>query len=380
MECVFFLGQYPELSTAELQAVLPNSKLEVLGSHECALNLELAPAQLLAQRLGGIVKVGVIRQRLSSASIEMIYDALSTCLASQDKVTFSLAERGRDHLPKLDPIKFKKILQHQGKKVRFIAGSRRGVSAATSIHNSHLTELTVLNTQSEVIVIETVAVQDVDAWAYRDRAKPYADHKKGMLPPKVARMMVNLALGPTNSNQATVYDPFCGTGTILLEAVTLGFPTLGSDADPAAVTGAQKNLDWLTQNQKLAASYRVFEQDATHVTQIDTHQPITALVTEPFLGKPKPKEEDLPGMFKGLEKLYLGFFKQWKQILANQARLVVVFPEVETAGKTYSLDHLIDKLADFGYTTTSQPLSYSRPQAIVKRQIRQFVYLPGVTN
>lgn len=31
---------------------------------------------------------------------------------------------------------------------------------------------------------------------------------------------------------------------------------------------------------------------------------VDCIVTEPFLGKQNPKEEDIPGMFKGLEKMY----------------------------------------------------------------------------
>ena len=33
------------------------------------------------------------------------------------------------------------------------------------------------------------------AWFKRDRAKPYSDRHKGLLPPKIARILVNLALG-----------------------------------------------------------------------------------------------------------------------------------------------------------------------------------------
>jgi len=38
----------------------------------------------------------------------------------------------------------------------------------------------------------------------------------GMLPPKLAQMMINLSLGNT------IYDPFVGLGTVLIESVHMG--------------------------------------------------------------------------------------------------------------------------------------------------------------
>jgi hypothetical protein len=56
---------------------------------------------------------------------------------------------------------------------------------------------------------------------------------------------------------------------------------------------------------------------------------------------------------------------------------VIIFPTVTTADArgrehTYALDKIIDKLETFGYTTLSKPVLYSRPNAIVKRQIYRF--------
>jgi hypothetical protein len=103
-------------------------------------------------------------------------------------------------------------------------------------------------------------------------------------------------------------------------------------------------------------------------------KPVTHIVTEPFLGKPTPQEAEVANIFKGLEKLYLGVFKQWQTILADQAEVVIVLPLVETSRHTFNLEGLIDKLANLGYTTVFQPIIYKRPQAIVQRQIIKFKY------
>lgn len=60
------------------------------------------------------------------------------------------------------------------------------------------------------------------------------------LEPRLARALLNLARVPTGG---TVYDPFCGTGGLLLEAAQMGLRAVGSDLDPRMVEGSRRNLD-----------------------------------------------------------------------------------------------------------------------------------------
>lgn len=218
------------------------------------------------------------------------------------------------------------------------------------------------------------------AWLQRDRNKPYSDHKKGMLPPKVARMMVNIAAGQwqklhgDRATQPTLYDPFCGSGTVLLEASLRGLPVIGSDIDAAAVAGSKKNLQWLQKKQQLTPKSQIFQADVSHVSGDEADFPVALLVTEPFLGKPRPQPEQVPNIFKGLGKLYLGAFKNWRQLLEDGAVVCCVFPRVTIAGKTHTLTSLIDKLEELGYSTLFGAMQYSRPEAIVKREIYLFKY------
>lgn len=56
---------------------------------------------------------------------------------------------------------------------------------------------------------------------------------------KLGRCMVNLARLKENK---TVCDPFCGTGTILLEAESMGIHSIGIDFDPKMCDITRKNL------------------------------------------------------------------------------------------------------------------------------------------
>ena len=63
-------------------------------------------------------------------------------------------------------------------------------------------------------------------------------HQPGSLKPPVAAAM--LRLGQLHADQC-VLDPFCGAGTILIEAALLGGQASGGDHDPAALSFAQLN-------------------------------------------------------------------------------------------------------------------------------------------
>ena len=69
----------------------------------------------------------------------------------------------------------------------------------------------------------------------------------GALRPTVAAALVRLAVAdvePLVTAQG-VYDPFCGTGTIVAEAMYLGLPVFGSDVDEEAVLATRARLSRL---------------------------------------------------------------------------------------------------------------------------------------
>ena len=71
----------------------------------------------------------------------------------------------------------------------------------------------------------------------RPRKKPFF-HPSAM-PSKMARCMVNLAHA---SAESILLDPFCGTGTSLIEATYIGCRAIGIDAQKRMILGTKKNL------------------------------------------------------------------------------------------------------------------------------------------
>ena len=93
------------------------------------------------------------------------------------------------------------------------------------------------------------------------------------MPSKVARCMVNLA---HTSAELVLLDPFCGTGTSLIEATYIGCRAVGVDAQKKMILGTRKNL-------------RFFNIDAEGLVLADSRNPpffkVDCVVTDPPYGR-----------------------------------------------------------------------------------------------
>jgi tRNA (guanine10-N2)-dimethyltransferase len=137
----------------------------------------------------------------------------------------------------------KKSLRERGS-VRLITPKEGTAVTAAQLSANHVLrsgfELLVVIDGKRMILALTIGVQDIDWYNRRDYGRPARSAKVGMLPPKLAQVMVN------TTKASTVYDPFCGTGVVLQEALLMGRLAVGSDLSPEMVEASRRNLDWLT--------------------------------------------------------------------------------------------------------------------------------------
>lgn len=375
MEFIIFLGRTFELATAEALAVLaaryPEADPVSLGSFWLKVQLpSLEEAVALQVLLGGTVKIAQIDKvvgDLETVELESEVATLLSTLAKDSKIDFGVAEIGRNSLQALHLIGIKKELAKLGVSSRFVESTREGLSASVLLHQN-VDEVMVLRFEGTIYLGHTIAIQNIDEWSERDRSKPAFDKKHGMLPPKVARMMLNLAM-PGESAGKRVLDPFCGTGTVVLEAMTLGIEGIGSDLRIEAVGQTQKNAEWLQKTKGITTPFRAVVSDATKLTPELLGGFVDAIVAEGFLGPLTPKAGALPNIFKGIGKLYKGSFKQWTKILNPGSLICIALPRVKVKNTIYSLSELIDSLEEFGYNSVSSPFIYDRPDAVVQREI-----------
>ncbi len=378
MKHFFALGNTPELSFLELTSTFQTVNFQRITQTWVMSNMsDDFDAKQAMDVLGGIVKIASqVAQWSADTSEDKIKQEIADYLISQvkdNKILFAFAQN--QPIFELSTSDFKLLLKEAKVKSRYLDSTNRGVKAVIWLNKINIVDLILVHDKEQIYLLKTEAMQDIDNWTNKDRNKPYADRKKGMIPPKVARMMVNLAMSGYKANyKPKLLDPFCGTGTILMEAALLGCVPFGSDLDYKSVLGSIKNMDWLNEQYSLKKNYHFVRRDVSQIRPTDFPEKVDLIVTEPFLGRQTPQEKKLPNIFKGLEKLYLGAFNTWTKILADKARVVIVFPRVEISGRIYNLNNLIDKLALKGYTRQVAPIIYARKNALVQREIHIFDY------
>lgn len=352
------LGHSPALSTLELTALGYSPRL--LDDHLAVVEDERITSQ--ADRLGGTTRVMQTVQPTSQATFLADLQVLVEQSGAKNHAFTNYTSHP------VTSAELSRLKSSLARPVRFLSFNSSGHSLV-AIRKQHVAEFSLLEDNGQLVIARSKWIQDADAWVLRDRKRPYQNIKRGMLPPKLARIMVNLA---THGEMVTLLDPFCGTGTILMEAALLGHPVVGSDLDPAAVKGSEANLAWLkTRYPKLESNtFHLYSVDAVHV---DQHvQAIDSIATEPYLGpliEPQhlPRPDKLQDIARGLDKLYRGCLRAWHPLLPAAGRVAMVIPAFHLGDKVIPTLG-VDAIKRLGYNIESQT-DYSQKDAIVVRKI-----------
>lgn len=371
---IALLGTNQALALEELRVVLmrlqSDAQLRLIGNQLVEISeITLDPISLLKE-LGGTVK---LLEPLPEGDVtQVIVDDLSE---SQDgRVRYCISSFSSESVEPLS-IDVKKLLAQKSipARYRLPESPRSSAGLGDQWHDYILYEHDTC-----VSVAKTVAVQEIDRWAWKDRGRPWVDPRSGMLPPKIARIMINLGLGSNSINRgkSIVLDPFCGSGTILTEGLDMGLCMYGSDVSSLAVEQSRANCSWFQAEDPAfyAARWRVDHRDVMDIS-IDTYRNVSSLVAivfEGYLGPPHMPENKVKNMHKGLRKLYIGALKRLRPLLQPGNRIVCALPLYVTDEGVKSFDDLIDSCEKYGYTSPVEPFVYGRASAKVKRSIYVF--------
>ena len=358
----YFLGNTPPLSQLELESVT-HSEFEAVTSH-IIRGVEDESLMTRISTVGGLRKVAkTIKTGLKNDVITLLEESLKDVPNKNVAIT----DYANVSLDKSD---LHTLKSNVTRPIRFVSMDT-GEHELVMLSHQHVAELNILPDRLDevnVVIAITNWIFDAEDWIKRDRNKPYRDIKRGMLPPKVARIMANLAL--RGDNTKSLYDPFCGTGTVLTEVALLGSYTLyGSDTNPDAITGSMANLDWLCDIYRLEGTkYQIQLADATH----PPYASVDCIATEPYMGPLLDERNPLPldkikDIARGLDKLYRGAFKSWHNILPVGGRVVMTIPSFAVYGRVIPTIS-VDTIVSLGYNCISS-VAYGKPGATVIRNI-----------
>lgn len=369
------LGSHPDLSYAEVEAVctgLPG--VSVQRAHSCALLHATQPidAQALMQRLGGTIKIVEI---VGPFDEDAMSDWLMERIDEGSKFHFGFSlyaleagvpVRGDWKTLHTLGLAMKRALKNAGISARFVE-SREIALSSVIVHKERLlkngVEIVLLKrAHGEMFFGYTLAVQPFQEFAKRDFGRPSRDARSGMLPPKVARMLVNLS---QPSRGSVILDPFCGSGTVLQEALLMGFANVrGSDHSAKAVADTKRNLEWMKLQAVPLTTERVEDLGTSRTLRPSS---VDRIVFEGYLGDPSPKPQRLVEMQQEMIQLYTAAFRSFDVILRSTGVIVAALPFWVFGPAEKHLD--IKKIVGTTFHITKGPFLYKRPQSIVGREI-----------
>jgi tRNA G10 N-methylase Trm11 len=379
----FILGRNPELSFIEIVTFLNTNRVSYnVNSYSTEVVLidseNMVGDQEIVNSLGGTVKFGIVHDVLSldedETKLEKVFSSGNLTnkyfSSSVGKIHYgiSLYDGGDGlHLVRLMEKKLLKFnllikekLKENGINSGFVRIKERYISSVSVEKNRLLrngAEIVIIFKGNQLFIGHTLSVQEYGGFSYRDMAKPNKDKKSGIMPPKLARIMLNLA---KIGKDSVLLDPFCGSGTILLEAVILGIiKMIGSDISVNAVNDTRNNIKWIFDRfnpgnnplKKEAFQIELFQSDVKKIPDKIGSGFVSAIVTEPYLGPPlygKPTEFSAKRIISDLEQLYINAFIAFDKLLEHQGCVVIIFPVFEINSKIFFID-ILSKLEKLGF-------------------------------
>jgi len=392
MQYFFILGRIPELSIVELLkfALFHEGKsFKVKEASEKFIILETEQKIDLSfwqKQLGGIVKCGEIIKEIKEFKEEEVKEILlreSGPTKVGSKIFFGLSFYFLTKKVSFDEIKnyslsLKKIFREEGISASFILPKEKPFLSTAAIIKSKLLEkgkeLVFLIEKDKILIGQTLSIQSIEEEAALDFLRPHHEIEKGLIPPKLAKILINLA---SVRKEEVILDPFCGSGTILGQAFLMGYQhLLGSDQSQKAISQTKENLAWLKEKFGRVAEIKIFQSDVKEISRKLPPHSISAIITEPFLG-PLQVQNQPQRIIENLSDLYIQAFESFKKILKPGGRVVIIFPIFFIGGKKINLP-ILEKISSLGWkqeklsSVSRGSLIYSRPGQKVLREIFVF--------
>ena len=383
---IAILGRQPALCMAELEHLYSSEKTRWFSDQSALITAD----SFLIDFLGGTQKAGRVTFELPSSDWHQVSTKIAAEYARiwsthEGKLTLGISAYGfsasaRD--VQQTGIILKQRLKKAGVSMRLIPNAEPALNSAASHHNKlglsgNKIELIVVRARNgRVIISESIGAQNITAFARRDQGRPKRDAFVGMLPPKLAQIMINLAL-PLSSRSGTLrlLDPFCGTGVILQEAALMGHAVYGTDITEKMIDFTRTNLEWLASTHHVDIDATLHQGDAMST---QWQPPISAVVCESYLGQPfsaPPSPSKLDEVRRNCNHIIEVFLTNIAPQLAPGTPLCIAIPAWRTVDGRFAHLPLTTQLDQLGFSlhtfkhTGQKDLLYYREDQIVAREL-----------
>lgn len=371
-------GSFLQLSRAEAYAFIHKNNLGVTWEGPSYLVFEAkSPPD---PYFGSIVRMA---QRYSS--LQGFFERFGEELQYLDKksVKWSLYDLGGNgSVAARLKTQVSQLIKRGGKKSVYVGPTRLfsekgGISLTRALRAKLSTEgyefLLLTEQGGGLSVWRTKKHLDLKGFRERDLGRPYQKPLISM-PPWLARSMINLA---SPSSGGMLLDPFCGTGTILLEALDAGLAVCGVDIDPANAQGAKANIDWYSKKKPLPPA-SIINADTRQIADRFPAGFFDLVVTEPPFGPPlkaPPNKNEIAAVAGELSELYSASFTAVSSVLKKGAKMVFTLPAWRLRGGGLYELRAEKVLGAAGLTPEKHlgpvdlPIRWSKPDNVIHRLI-----------
>ncbi|MEI7918085.1 MAG: hypothetical protein WCH58_01760 [Candidatus Saccharibacteria bacterium] len=388
MSYIAILGRQPALGTAELERIYGGKAVTPISLQSVIIDCE----DFEIQRFGGVLKAGKVITELQPSNWRQVSQRIVQLYSDkwskfEGKITLGISVYDfvvSNREVQQAGIILKQKLKKHNVSLRLVPNSDPALSTATSHHNKlglspNKVELIIVRTrEGKIYIAESTGSQNITAYAQRDQERPKRDAFVGMLPPKLAQIMINLACGqlrPEEGRKLVVLDPFCGTGVIPQEAVLMGHAAYGTDLSEKMVEYSHANIKWLEDVYHKEFDYKFSHGDAmTNKWQ----QPINAVVAETYLGQPfsaPPSPAKLEEVVKNCDYIITEFLRNLGTQIKPGTPVCIAVPAWRNKEGRFTHLPITSIIARFGYkphefTNISQnDLLYYREDQVVAREL-----------
>ena len=342
---LFVLGRDKELSLLELMCYFNRKSINYRIKDKWAnfVSISLSNPNFDIEELGGTIKIAkIIFKGKDKKELTNFFNNLE--IPNKNKVYYSVNN---------DLIK--EILSKRFKEEHIKAYYKSNVNDPSSAIKL---DLELINFKD--YIAKVIQVSNPKLYKKRDELRPRFDEKK-VTSIRLAKILINLSQA-----KKEIFDPFCGAGTILQEALLMGLDVYGLDIN---IKEARENLNWLIKNFKIKNKIKLLQADARNLSNFVKN--IEVAVTEPFLGpylKDYPNYNIAKETISKLELLYTRLFSELNKITN---RIVIIFPVIPTKNRkklNVSVKNIL-RNTTFKVANYKLPILYKHKGSILEREI-----------
>jgi len=154
-------------------------------------------------------------------------------------------------------------------------------------------------------------IVEVDRTQYEKRKNRFLPFNSPIsIHPRLARTLINMT---AKSNTCNILDPFCGTGTLLIESALMGMDAHGSDLSEKMIEGSRTNL------KQLGLTADLKRLDVAEISKFN--KKFDCIVTDPPYGRSSSTNKE------PIEELYSRALKSFARNLVEEGRVGIIVPD-----------------------------------------------------